>query len=246
MSGRIKWDEDGFRTYETGTKKGVVYPWNKSLNNGKGGYGEGYGWNGLTSVSVSPSGADATDLWADDIKYLSLRSREEIGATIEAYGCPEAFEQCDGMASPAPGMIIGQQTRTRFAFSFVSTEGNDTDGDDHGYIIHILYNCTASPSDKQYQTINDSPEAITFSWELTTLPVDVPGYKPMSYVKIKSSAFTTTEELARLHTLEDILYGLDAVTADPEHNIEAADAIPPRVPMPEEIISILTPSNSNG
>lgn len=226
---RVKWDEDGKRTYETGTDRGVVYPWDKTLNGGAGGYGEGFGWNGLTAVTVSPSGADETALYADNIKYLSLRAVEELGATIEAYGCPTEFEECDGTASIGKGVTIGQQTRKRFAFTFRTIIGNDTENNDHGYKIHILYGCTASPSEKSYATVNESPEAITFSWELSTVPVNVTGFKPTSYICIDSTKIAE----AKLTALEDILYG-----TDPDAEAQT-DGTKPRVPMPAEIIALL-------
>ncbi len=226
---KVVWDEDGKRTYETGTDRGVVYPWDKTLNGGTGGYGEGFGWNGLTAVSVSPSGADETALYADNIKYLSLRAVEELGATIEAYGCPAAFEECDGTASIGTGVTIGQQTRKRFAFTFRTIVGNDTENNDYGYKIHILYGCTASPSEKSYATVNESPEAITFSWELSTVPVNVTGFKPTSYICIDSTKIAP----AKLTALEDILYGTDP---DTETQTEGTT---PRVPMPAEIIALL-------
>lgn len=226
---RVKWDEDGKRTYETGTDQGVVYPWDSTLNSGTGGYGKGFGWNGLTAVSLSPSGADETALYADNIKYLSLRAVEELGATIEAYGCPTAFEECDGTASIGTGVTIGQQTRKRFAFTFRTIMGNDTESNDYGYKIHILYGCTASPSEKSYATVNESPDAITFSWELSTVPVKVTGFKPTSYICIDS----TKVAAAKLKALEDILYGTDP---DAEAQTEGTE---PRVPMPAEIITLL-------
>lgn len=226
---RVKWDEDGKRTYETGTDRGVVYPWDKTLNGGTGGYGEGFSWNGLTAVTVSPSGADETALYADNIKYLSLRAVEELGATIEAYGCPTEFEECDGTASIGKGVTIGQQTRKRFAFTFRTIIGNDTENNDHGYKIHILYGCTASPSEKSYATVNESPEAITFSWELSTVPVNVTGFKPTSYICIDSTKIAE----AKLTALENILYGTDP---DAEAQTEGTTA---RVPMPAEIIALL-------
>lgn len=226
---RVKWDEDGKRTYETGTDQGVVYPWDSTLNGGTGGYGKGFGWNGLTAVSLSPSGADETALYADNIKYLSLRAVEELGATIEAYGCPTEFEECDGTASIGTGVTIGQQTRKRFAFTFRTIMGNDTENNDYGYKIHILYGCTASPSEKSYATVNESPEAITFSWELSTVPVKVTGFKPTSYICIDS----TKTAKAKLKALENILYGTDP---DAEAQTEGTE---PRVPMPAEIITLL-------
>ncbi len=198
----LTWNGTGEHLYETGIRKGVLY-----VQNNDGTYGTGVAWNGLTGVTESPSGAEATAIYADDIKYLNLYSVEEFGATIEAYTYPESFAQCDGSASPVAGMTIGQQARKSFGFCYRTAVGNDVSGEDHGYKIHILYGCKASPSEKAYQTINDSPEAITFSWEITTTPVDVSGYKPTSVVIIDSTKFTTTAAQAKLTALENKLYG---------------------------------------
>lgn len=195
----LKWDQTGERLYETGTKKGVLYPWSNTKN----AYGDGVAWNGLTAVTESPSGAEETALWADDIKYLSLRSAEEFGGTIEAYMYPEEFEQCDGSATIATGVSIGQQARSMFGLSYVTTVGNDTEGNDHGYKIHLVYGATASPSERGYATINDSPEAITFSWEFTTIPVEVPGFKPTAILTVDS----TKADATKLANLENALYG---------------------------------------
>lgn len=217
---KLVWDQVGTRFYETGTDHGVVYPQNSS-----GAYVGGVAWNGLTSVSESPSGAEATDLYADNIKYLSIRSKEEFGATIEAYTYPDEFAVLDGSAELADGVMIGQQTRKAFGFSYRSRMGNDIQFEDYGYKLHLLYGCTVSPSQKQYQTINDSPEAITFSWEMTTIPVAVTGYKPTSTLTIDSTKFTGAKK-ANLTALENILYGT-----------EEAD---PRLPLPDEVLSILS------
>lgn len=195
----LKWDQTGEKLYETGTKKGVLYPWSNAKNT----YGNGVAWNGLTAVTESPSGAEETALWADDIKYLSLRSAEEFGGTIEAYMYPEEFEQCDGSATIATGVSIGQQSRAMFGLSYVTTIGNDTEHNDHGYKIHLVYGATASPSERGYATINDSPEAITFSWEFTTIPVEVPGFKPTAILTVDS----TKADATKLTNLENALYG---------------------------------------
>jgi hypothetical protein len=196
---KITWDASGERLYETGVKNGVLYVYDKD----KKAYGTGVAWNGLTAVTESPSGAEATALYADDIKYLNLMSAEEFGCTIEAYTYPTEFEACDGSASLADGVSIGQQTRNTFAFSYKTVVGNDTNGADYGYKLHIVYGCLAAPSEKAYATINDSPEAITFSWEVSTTPVEVTGFKPTSYIVIDS----TKADKDKLATLEAKLYG---------------------------------------
>lgn len=215
---KLTWDNTGEHLYETGVRNGVIY-----LQNADGTYGTGVAWNGLTGVTESPSGAEATAIYADDIKYLNLYSAEEFGATIEAYTYPDEFAECDGSASPATGMIVGQQTRKSFGFCYRTVLGNDVAGEDYGYKLHILYGCRVSPSEKAYQTINDSPEAITFSWELTTTPVAVGGnYKPTACVVIDS----TKADPTKLATLEAKLYGSD--------NAE------PTLPLPSQIITDLT------
>lgn len=218
---KIIWDPDGHREYETGTNKGVLYP-----RADDGSYKTGVAWNGLTGVTESPSGAEPTDLWADNMKYLTMRSAEDLGATVTAYTYPDEFGECDGSATVTPGMTIGQQSRRSFGLCYQTTVGNDVAGNDYGYKIHILYGCTASPSERAYQTINDSPEAIEFSWELTTTPVAVEGYKPTSIVTIDSTDFKDEEAKARLKALEDKLYG----TEESE----------PTLPLPDEIKTILT------
>lgn len=199
----LTWDDVGQHLYETGVRKGVLY----LLDEGTGTYPEGVAWNGLTAVTESPSGAEATKLYADDIKYLNLYSAEELGATVEAYTYPDEFALCDGSAEVATGAQIGQQNRKVFGLCYRTTVGNDVSGEDYGYKIHIIYGCKASPSEKAYQTINDSPEAITFSWELTTTPVNVSGYKPTANVVIDSTKFTTTAQRAKLAAFEAIIYG---------------------------------------
>jgi len=196
---RLTWDNTGERLYETGVDHGVLY-----IPDGNGDYTDGVAWNGLTTVTESPSGAEATALYADNIKYLELRSAEEFGATIEAYTFPDEFLQFDGTATPQPGVSVGQQGRSTFGFCYRTNIGNDVDGSDHGYKLHLIYGATAAPSEKAYATINDSPEAITFSWEVATTPVSAGGsLKPTSQLVIDS----TKVDPADLTTLEDLLYG---------------------------------------
>lgn len=194
---KLAWDQVGDRLYETGVKQGVLYP------QSAGKYPEGFAWNGLTAVTESPSGAEATALYADDIKYLSILSAEEFGATIEAYMYPNAFMECDGSASIAKGVTIGQQKRKQFGLAYKTTLGNDVDNNDYGYKLHLVYGALAAPSEKPYATINDSPEAITFSWEITTTPVNVDGHKPTATLSIDSTQVDPT----KLAKLEEVLYG---------------------------------------
>lgn len=217
---KLVWDQTGERYYETGVKMGVLYPQSAS-----GTYPKGVAWNGLTAVTESPSGAEATPLYADDIKYLNLYSAEEFGATIEAYTYPDEFAECDGSAELATGVTIGQQKRKAFGLCYRTTIGNDTDGNDHGYKIHIIYGAMASPSEKAYATINDSPEAITFSWEITTTPVSVSGFKPTASVTIDSTKVDGT----KLKQLEAILYGDNGPSS-------AGEA---RLPLPDEIVTLI-------
>lgn len=213
---RITWDQSGERIYETGVKQGVLYPQASG-----GTYPTGVAWNGLTAVTESPSGAEATALYADDIKYINLMSTEEFGATIEAYTYPDEFAQCDGSAALTEGVVIGQQARKAFGLCYRTTVGNDVDGNDYGYKLHIIYGALASPSEKAYATINDSPEAITFSWEITTTPVSVKGFKPTATIAIDS----TKVNKEKLKSLEDILYGTETDE--------------PRLPLPDEIATLM-------
>lgn len=221
---KLVWDAVGERLYETGTKKGVLYV----QEGGK--YPTGVAWNGLTAVTESPDGAEPTDLWADDIKYLSIRSVENYKGTIEAYMFPDEFAACDGSATLMDGVTIGQQPRKPFGFSWVTTIGNDTQYDDYGYKIHLVWNATASPSEKSYQTINDSPEAITFSWEIDTTPINVTGHKPTAHMEIDSTKFTG-EKKAKLTALENVLWGADAG--------EGTAAIVAHLPTPDDVLYIL-------
>lgn len=217
----ITWDATGERLFETGVDHGVLYPISSS-----GTYDNGVAWNGLSAITESPSGAEATAVWADNIKYVNLLSAEEFGATVEAYTYPDEFAICDGSAELVDGVIVGQQARKVFGLCYRTKIGNDVDGNDHGYKLHIIYGAQASPSEKAYSTINDSPEAISFSWELTTTPVNVTGMNATSYLVIDS----TKCDAEKLTALEKILYG----SAEPD----AA----PRLPLPDEIKTLMTPA----
>ena len=179
---KIKWDQEGQKTYETGVKNGVLY-----VIDDDGNYSNGVAWNGLTNINESPSGAEESPYYADDVKYLSLTSAEEFGASLEAYTYPEEFEPCDGSAEIVPGITVGQQTRKKFGLCYRTTYGNDTKGNNYGYKLHLVYGAQAAPSERGYSTVNDSPEPITFSWELTTTPVAIKGFKPTSILKIDST-----------------------------------------------------------
>ena len=207
---KLVWDQVGERLYETGTKKGVLF-----VQDAGGNYGKGTAWNGLTAVTESPSGAEETALYADDIKYLSLRSAEEFGGTIEAYMYPDAWGQCDGTAYPVDGVAIGQQTRKSFGLCYRTALGNDTVGSDFGYKLHFVYGATASVSERGYATINDSPDAITFNWEFTTVPLDVPGYKPTSIITINS----TKVDAGKLAQLEAYVYGTEGTPSYSVHTL---------------------------
>ena len=215
---RLLWDQSGSRTYETGCDRGVLY-----IPNGLGVYANGYAWNGLTTVTESPSGAESNPQYADNIKYLNLISAEEFGATIEAFTYPKEFEQCDGTASLAPGITIGQQARKTFGFSYRTKVGNDVEGQDAGYKLHLVYGALAAPSERAYSTINDSPEAIIFSWEVTTTAVAVAGHKPTAILTIDS----TLVDEADLTALEDLLYGPVTGTGTP------------KLPLPAEVMAII-------
>lgn len=219
---KIEWDKTGEKLYETGVKNGVLY-----LPDESGAYTKGVAWNGLTSVKESPSGAEATPLYADDIKYLELTSAEEFGGTLECYTYPDEFAECDGSAEVAPGVIIGQQNRKTFGLCYRTTLGNDIKGNEYGYKLHLIYGAKASPSEKAYSTINDSPEAITFSYEISTTPVNVTGHKPTASLIVDSTK-VSAEKMA---ALEELLYGKDGVESSPNNN--------PRLPLPDEVITLL-------
>lgn len=197
---KLVWDEVGSRFFETGVKNGVLF-----VQNDEGGYNTGVVWNGLTAVTESPSGAEETPLYADDIKYVVFYSNEEFGATVEAYTYPEEFEQCDGSASLGKGISVGQQARRSFALVYKTAVGNDIQGQDFGYKIHIIYGCKAAPSEKAFATVNDSPEAVTFSWEISTVPVNVEGLKPTATVVIDS----TKCDKEHLAAIEAKLFGTE-------------------------------------
>lgn len=222
---KLVWDKTGEHYYETGVKNGVLYPMSAS-----GTYPKGVAWNGLTAITESPSGAEATALYADDIKYLNLMSNEEFGATVEAYTYPDEFAECDGSASLTEGVYIGQQARKTFGLCYRTTLGNDSKGNDYGYKLHIIYGAMASPSEKAYSTINDSPDAITFSWELSTTPVAVANFKPTASLTIDS----TKVDPQKLAALEEILYGKDGTGED-----NSVGAVDPRLPLPDEIATLM-------
>ena len=214
---KLTWDNTGERVFETGVKQGVLYP---IQSDGK--YTKGVAWNGLTAVTESPSGAEATALYADDIKYLNLLSNEEFGATIEAYTYPDEFAECDGSAELATGVMIGQQKRKTFGLCYRTTIGNDVEGNDYGYKLHLVYGCLAAPSEKGYSTINDNPDAITFSWEVSTTPVNVEGFKPTSQITIDS----TKADPTKLAALEAVLYGSTETEA--------------KLPLPDEVATLMS------
>lgn len=213
----LVWDQVGERLYETGVDHGVLY-----LPDASGDYKDGVAWNGLTTVTESPSGAAANPQYADNIKYLNLISAEEFGATVEAFTYPDEFAQCDGTAMPEPGVAIGQQSRKIFGLCYRTRVGNDLDGTDHGYKLHLIYGAQAAPSQKAYATINDSPAATAFSWDVTTTPVQVTGYKPAAMLSIDSSKVDETA----LATLEDTLFGSGGVDA--------------RLPLPDEVLGMFS------
>lgn len=218
----IEWDKTGEHLYETGVDRGVLY-----VMDATGAYPDGVAWNGLTSVTESPSGAEANAIYADNIKYLNLFSAEEFGATVEAYTYPDEFALCDGSSALLTGVVIGQQPRKTFGLCYRTVVGNDVAGESYGYKIHIIYGAMASPSEKAYQTINDSPEAITFSWELNTTPVNVIGHKPTATLVIDSTKTTT----GKMTAIEQVLYGTPASGS--------TEAVAARLPLPDEIATIM-------
>ena len=222
---KLIWDATGTKQYEAGVSKGVLYKYNSTNSKW-----EGVAWNGLITVTESPDGAEETELWADNIKYGSLRSAEKFGGTVEAYTYPEEFEECDGMVSPVDGVTIGQQRRVPFCLCYRSEIGNDTNPE-AGYKLHLVYNATCTPSEKSYETINDNPDAITFSWDFDTTPVNVTGFKPTAHIVIDSTDFTTTAAQALLTALENKLYGTDGSGG--------STGTDPFLPLPDTVLSDL-------
>lgn len=220
---QIKWDESGEHIFETGIDHGVVYPVD---SNGQ--YSKGYAWNGISAVTESPSGAEPTAIWADNIKYLNLYSAEEFGATLEAYTYPDAFAECDGSAEIAQGVYAGQQSRKAFGLCYRTRVGNELQGDQLGYKYHLIYGAKASPSERNYNTVNDSPEAQAMSWEISTTPINLTGFKPTSLVTIDSRK----TDPAKLATLEQILFGTPAG--------DGTQAVDARLPLPDEVMSTLS------
>ncbi len=231
MKKKLVWDQTGERLYETGVSQGVLYP----IQTG-GVYTTGVAWNGLSSITESPSGAEASAIYADNIKYLSLMSTEELGGTIEAYMAPDEFAECDGSKELAPGVYAGQQNRKKFGLAYKTLLGNDVDSNDYGYKLHLIYGCLASPSEKGYSSVNDSPEAMSLSWEFTTTPVEITTQidgktlKPTSLLTFDS----TKVNAEKLAALEEILFGKDPTTSG------GNDGVEPRLPLPDEVIKIMT------
>jgi hypothetical protein len=222
---RLEWDKTGEHFYETGVKQVVLYPMSGTT------YGKGVAWNGVTSIEESPSGADFNAIYADDIKYLNIQGAEEFGATIGAYTYPDEFAECDGAATPVDGVAVGQQARKAFGLCYRTTIGNDTEGVEYGYKLHIVYGARVTPSGKSYSTINDSPEPAEMSWEMNTTPVSVTGMKPTSIITIDSTKFTQQTDKAKLTALENMLYGTDSGSGT-----EATD---PQLPLPDVVLSTL-------
>ena len=226
MANKIVWDKTGERFYETGVDRGVLY-----VQDDQGKYPKGVAWNGLTGVTESPTGAEPNPLYADNIKYLNLFSVEEFEANIEAYTYPEEFEECDGSAELTPGVTLGQQPRKTFGLCYRTKLGNDLEGEDYGYKLHLIYGAKAAPSDKGYETINDTPDAITFSWDVTTTPVPVTGFKPTALLVVDS----TKVDPDNLAALEEILYGSEEEVVN-EETVPGVDA---RLPLPDEVLTII-------
>lgn len=222
---KLVWDKTGERFFETGVKNAVLY-----LQASGGTYPKGVAWNGISAITEQPSGAEASPVYADDIKYLNLISAEDYAATIEAYTYPDEFAECDGSASLADGVSIAQQKRKTFGLCYRTTVGNDVDGESYGYKLHIIYGAMAAPSEQAHNTVNDSPEAMQMSWSISTTPVSVPGFKPTASLTIDS----TKADKAKLTALEEILYGKDPTTDG------GNDGVEPRLPLPDEIKTLMT------
>lgn len=231
---KLKWDKVGEHFYETGVQNMILFPYDTA--NSK--YGDGVAWNGVTGVTESPSGAEASPLYADNIKYLNLRSTETYGSTITAYDCPDEFETLDGTAEIAPGVRIGQQTRGTFGFAYRTEIGNDTEGTDKGYKWHLVYGATASPSEKSHSTVNESPDAVELSWTIDTTPVEVTGFKPTSTITVSSLDFATVAGQAKLKAFEDYLMGTDG-----DGTSEGTAA---QLPLPAKVVELLGTTNAQG
>ena len=237
MAYALEWDKAGERLYQTGDKNMVLYVFNSTEETIEGNttnYYDGVAWNGITAITESPSGAEATDLWADDTKYATLRSAEQFGGTIEAYTYPDDWEQCDGSVTVNGAVTIGQQSRKAFGLAYITTVGNDTELNDYAEKLHLVYNATANPSERSYATINDSPEAITFSWEFTTTPIDAgSSYKKTSLLTIDTSRFKNdTAKMEKYEQFKELVFGRKASTGSPE-----VTAIRPHLPLPADVIA---------
>jgi len=229
---KIVWHNAGTREIEAGVSEVVLFPMAENT------YGTGVAWNGVTAITENPSGADVTDLYADNIKYASMRSAERFGFTIEAYTYPDEWAECDGSKEAKPGVFLGQQNRKAFGLAYKTNVGDEAHpGMDKGFKLHLIYNSTASPSSRGYTTINENPDAITFSWEANSTPVAVTGHKATCEITIDSTKLTTTEQKAALQELLDNIYGRDAVEADAQNNIDAVDAITPTLLTPDEVLA---------
>lgn len=240
MGFKLKWDEPGEHFYETGIEQGALYPYNDAPTTPGHNYEPGVAWNGLTNVSETPSGAEETPLYADNIKYLSLRSAEDLGLTITAYTYPDEWMDCDGSAEIATGAVVGQQPRKTFGLAYKTLIGNDVKGNALGYKLHLVYGCTASPSERGYATVNDSPEAIEFSWEVTTIPVTIgDGFNKASMITVDSRKFKTDAEKAALAALETALFGTEAYTPEGGEPVPAVEGY---LPLPEKVVELLTPA----
>ncbi len=233
---KLVWDADGEHFYETGCDRGVLFPFSN------GAYEDGVAWNGLIGVSENPSGADTSKIYADNNTYLIFRSREEFAGTIRAYQSPEEFDECDGTVHPIAGVSFGQQTRKRFGLSYRTLIGNDEDFEDHGYKIHIVYGATAAPTERSYETTNESPEAMELSWDFETLPIKIEGYKPFAHIEIDSRAFTG-DNAAKLTRLENTLYGVDAVAGT--NGSSGTEGSAPTLPDPLTVVSLLSSTTTS-
>lgn len=227
----LSWDQTGEKLYETGIDRVVLFPMKDNIVDPTDPYEAGVAWNGVTAINESPSGGEPTDLWADNLKYLSIISSEQFGASLEAYQCPREFYPCDGTAQLVPGAFVGQQTRKSFGLAYRSLIGNDIQYNDYGYKLHLVYGCFATPSEKSHPTVNDSPEATTFSWTISTTPVAVTGYKPAAHLYFDSTVLAE----GKLTALEKVIYGTAATTGE-----NPTAAIPPKLLLPDQIYDLLT------